>query len=144
MAAKSTIADGSGEQTAAADVLDTKVAETDEWAFHASIRVRLRNPDGDDVVALKKYRARPKYDDLTSAPDKVHESTTYWWTDAYPANGDGPFWDASHEWESVADLSDGNALLDECLENATFDPRAELDTLVHNAPDRIATQLQGE
>lgn len=112
-----------------AEVTKAEYRETDDWEFVANVRVNLHNPEGADVAVTRTYKARPRYDDLVHNEDHVHEFAAYWWPDAYPANGDSPFTDASHDWEPVADLSDDDALLEECIENATFDPHAELNSL---------------
>jgi len=117
-----------------AEVVKAEYSETDEWGFRADVRVRLHNPDGSDVVAVRTYKARPKFDDLVSNEDHVHAYVAYWWPDSYPAEGDGPFHDANLDWKPAADLDDDDALLEECVEeNATFDPHAQLDGLAYNA-----------
>jgi len=111
------------------DVTKSEYDDSREWGFRADIRVRITNPDGDDVVAVRTYKARPKPDDLVADEDHVHEFTAYWETDAYPANGDSPFSDSNHNWEPVADINDDEAIFEECLEAATVDAQAELDSL---------------
>lgn len=127
-----------------AELIKSEYSETDEWEFRAEVRVRLHNPDGKDVVAVRTYKARPKYDDLVSNEAHVQEHTAYWWPDSYPANGDSPFTDASTDWEPSADLSDDDALLEECVEAATYDAGAELDSLAANGPDRRRETLEAD
>jgi len=116
-------------ETATYDVTQSDYSDSREWEFRADIRVRINNPDGDDVVAVRTYKARPKHDDLVSAENHVYEHTNSWATDAYPANGDSPFSESSHSWNPVADLKDDDALFEECLEAATLDAEAELEAL---------------
>lgn len=127
-----TTTDGTTDD-AQAELLSKKLIDNHEWEFDARVRVRLHNPDGEDVIVLRTYQARPKFDDLTSDPEKVHEYAGYWWPDSYSSEGDGPFTDALVDWEPAADLEDDDALLAECVEeNALYDPAAELDALRHN------------
>jgi hypothetical protein len=111
------------------DVTKSEYDDSREWEFHADIRVRITNPDGDDVVAVRTYKARPKFDDLVADEDHVHEFTAYWETGSYPANGDSPFSDSDHDWEPSADIAADEALFEECLEAATLDAQVELDVL---------------
>jgi uncharacterized protein YcgI (DUF1989 family) len=111
------------------DVTQSEYDDSHEWGFRADIRVRITNPDGDDVIAVRTYKARPKFDDLVADEDHVFEHTDYWETNAYPANGDRPFSDSTHDWEPVADIIDDEALFEECLEAATLDAQAELESL---------------
>jgi len=113
--------------TATYDVLSVEQSDSLEWDFRADIRVRINNPDGDDVIALRTYKARPKYADLVADDKAVHEHTAYWAPDAYPANGDRPFASSSHNWRPNADLDDDEALIEECRSAATVDAQAELD-----------------
>lgn len=105
---------------------------SEEWEFRADIRCVLHNPTGDDVVAVRTYKARPKYDELVHNEDSIHEHTSYWWTGADIWEGDGPFTDAQSEWEPSATITDDEALMDECLMNATYDPMTELESLRQN------------
>lgn len=121
------------EETYGAEVTRESVDEGREWEFVADVRVLISNPDGSDVVAMHTYKARPKFDDLTSQPEAVHQTTKYWWPDSYPAQGDSAFYDSMSEWEPVADIEDDDALLEECRdENATFDPQALIDGLAYD------------
>jgi len=115
--------------TAAHTVIESEYDETLEWGFRADIRVRITNPTGDDVVAVRTFKARPKYDDLTGDPDHIHEFIAYCEPDAYPANGDQPFTTASTDWKPGADIDDDEALFKMCLTAATMDAQAELDSL---------------
>jgi len=111
------------------EVTRSEYDDSREWGFRADIHVRITNPDGNDVVGVRTYKARPKFDDLVSDEDHIHEFTAYWETDAYASNGDSPFTDASVDWEPVADINDDEALFEECLKAATVDAQAELDAL---------------
>ena len=120
-----------------AEVTEAEYSEGEEFEFRADVRVLLHNPDGSDVVAVRTYKARPKYDGLVSNESHVQEYVAYWWPDAYPAEGDRPFHDASDAWKPVADLNDDDALLKECVEhNATYDPNAELDSIASAVHER--------
>lgn len=123
-----------------AEVVEAEYRESDEFEFRADIRVRLHNPDGRDVIAVRTYKARPKHDELVSDEDRVQEFTAYWWPDAFPSDGDSSFADADADWEPVAELNDDEALLEECVENATYDAAAELDGLKDRS-DRIRQKL---
>lgn len=134
-----------------AEVLKSDVSEGREWEFVAKVRVRLHNPDGDDVVVLCTYQARPKFDDLTDQENAVHETRKYWWPDSYPKEGDSAFFDSMATWDPGADLDDDEALLEECVEhNATHDPTAVFDMLLNlNNSDRrgnrrVRERLTGE
>lgn len=109
----------------------TRAEYTDgrEWEFVADVRATLHNPDGEDVGVLFTYKARPKHDGLTDREDYVQEDVGYWWPDARPADGDGPFYDTFVAWPPNADLDDDDALLEECKETATHDAAATLDML---------------
>jgi hypothetical protein len=110
-------------------------SETDEWAFVADVRVRLHNPDSEDVSVLHEYQFGPKHDDLVSDERAVHQSTKYWFVDDRPADGDRPFWTQTLSWGEFDD-PDYGSLLDECVEhNALHDPEATLDALRHNVRD---------
>jgi len=74
----------------------------------------------------------------------VHSTTQYWWTDDHPANGDSPSHDSSLSWEPSADTDDSEALLGECEANATYDPAAELEGLLHELHARTAAKLEAK
>jgi hypothetical protein len=134
--------DGSnGSESPTAEVLNADYREGDEFEFRADVRVRLHNPDGSDVIAVRTYKARPKFDDLVWNEDHVHEFVAYWWPKSYPSQGDKPFTDKSDYWPPAADLND-DALLEECVESATYDAAAELDGL-KSRRDRLRRKLEG-
>lgn len=112
------------------EVTKAEYREENEWEFVADVRTRIHNPDGSDVVTLRSFKARPKYDDLVHKEDHVHEHTEYWWPNSYPSQGDSPFKDSGVSFE--ADLSDDDELLEECIEAATLDPAAELDAIAYD------------
>lgn len=124
-----------------AEVVKAECSESREWGFVADIRIRLRNPDGKDVVALRTYKTQPKHDGLVGAEQDVHEDTKYWWPDAYPANGDTPFASQSSNWRPNSEGED--ALLQECVEIATHDPEIELQTLKHRGRS-VRQKLEGD
>jgi hypothetical protein len=123
--------DETNSESPTVEVTKADYRESDEFEFRAGVRTRLHNPDGSDVVTVRTYKARPKFDDLVSDEDHIHEFVAYWWPDSYPSQGDSPFTDSSHDWEPGADLNDDDALLEECIDSATYDPAAELDSLTH-------------
>ena len=137
------MAQNNATEKPSAEVKKTEVGETSEWGFYADVRVRISNPDGKDVVSLRTYKARPMHDDLVSDEDAVQESIAYWWPDDYPSQGDSPFADGGADWQPVAGLDDDDALLDECVESATYDPAAELDALTHRS-ESIRKKLESE
>lgn len=106
--------------------------EGHEWEFVARVRIKLSHPELRDIVVSRSYKARPKFDDITHTPEKVHEHTDYWWADAIPSQGDGTFGDASADWKPNADLDDDKALWSECRYSATYDPAAELESIIHH------------
>jgi len=115
--------------------------ETDEWEFVADVRVRLHNPDGEDVAALHTYRFGPKHADLVSNERAVHQETRWWFSTDRPADGDRPFRQQTPLCWGHFDDPDYDALLDECVEhNALHDPRAVLETLRHNVRDHSAAK----
>jgi len=117
------------------DLRKAEFNETDEWAFVADVRVRLHNPDGEDVSVLHTYKYGPQYDDLVSDEQAVHQTTKYWFADDRPADGDGPFWTQRLSWGKFDDPNH-DALLDECVEhNALHDAVATLDALRDNVRD---------
>lgn len=121
-----------------ADVL----GDHQEWEWTAEIRVRIEHPELRDIVAIKSYRARPKFDDITSEPGHVHEHVKYWFADDYPSQGDTPFKSASHSWD-VDYVDDDAALFGGAKAAATADPQAELEMLVYDRQDdeRRAAQI---
>lgn len=135
--------DGDATTEYEAEIKKAEYSEGQEYEFVADIRVHLHNPDGEDVLVVRTYQARPKYDDLVSAENHVHEHAAYWWPDAVPANGDSSFASADHDWPPAADLDDDDALLEECIESATYDPVAEIDGLKFRN-ERIQQKLTGE
>lgn len=129
------------------ELINSGQYEEAEWEFVATTRARLHNPNGDDVIAIRTFKAGPKFDDLTDAEDAVHEHTNYWWPDAYPGQGDGPFTDSDAMWEPACDIDDHDTLFDECVESAVHDPTAVLDMLQHRTRNlRAGNRLnsQGE
>jgi hypothetical protein len=148
--------------TVTAEITERSISEDREWGFVGTVKVRLNNPDGKDVIAIKQYKARPKHPDLTSEPQKVHEKVKYWWPDSYPARGDSPFDTQSVEWEPVTDIvddsqdessitdvsrsettaKDDDALMEEIIDyNAVYDPLAEFESLLHNSSRRVRGKL---
>lgn len=121
------------------EVSKAECKESSEWGFVADIRAYLTNPHGTDVVVLSTHKAQPKFDDLTNSPGNVHTTTKYWRSDAYPAQGDSPFWDSSMGWE--ADLNDDEELLEECISNTTQDPQAILESLRENLSDNSRVRI---
>jgi hypothetical protein len=131
----------SDPESPTAEVVKADYSEGGEFEFRADVRVRLHNPDGNDVMVLRTYQARPKYDDLVRNEDHIHMHADYWWPNSYPSKGDSPFADQRHGWKPGADLNDDDALLEECIKSATFDPTAELDSLAHR-DDRLRKKLK--
>lgn len=125
-----------------AEVIRAEYNEVIEWEFRAGVRIRLRNPEGDDVIAVRRYQARPKFDDLTRNEGQVHEYAGHWWPEAKEQEGDGVFFDHMIEW-TPRDLNDDEALLDECVYSATLDPQAEIEGLEENCSQRIVNRLSG-
>lgn len=113
-----------------AELLESEYRESDEWQFRADIRVRLHNPNGSDVIAVRTCKARPKYNDLVDNGSFAYEHTAYWWPESYPSQGDSPFATFSTSWRPASDIDDDDALMDECLDSATHDPEAEIDSLI--------------
>jgi len=130
---QNTTDDTTGEPTF--DLRKAEFNETDEWAFVADVRVRLHNPDGEDVVVLHTYKYGPKHDDLVGGEQAVHQIAEYWFADDRSADGDRPFSTQTLSWGEFDD-PDHDALLDECVEHsALYDPEATLDALRHNVRD---------
>jgi len=128
--------------TPTAEVVKADYREGDEFEFRADVRTEIYNPEGSDVVTIRTYTARPKFDDLVSNEDHVHEFVAYWWPNSYPSQGDSPITDQSHDWKPGADLHDDDALLEQCVESATYDPAAELDSL-KDRRGRVRRKLEG-
>jgi curved DNA-binding protein CbpA len=135
--------DNDRSESPTAELVKSDYSEGDEFEFRADIRVRIHNPDGLNVVAVRTYKARPRADDLVSNEDHVHEFAAYWWPNSYPRDGDRPFTDASHDWKPSSDLNDDDALFEECVEIATYDAAAELDSLKSRS-DRWRRKIEGE
>jgi len=112
-----------------------------EWDTPKTERDDIHNPDGEDVVSVRTYKARPKYDDLTHEPCNVHEHVMYWWPDSYPDQGDKPLTDTDVSWEPVAEVTDDKALFEECLDSATYDPMVEVESLREALGQRDAEKL---
>jgi len=133
---------GTTDESPTVELVKADSREGDEFEFRADVRTRIHNPDGSDVVSVRTYKACPKFDDLVSNEAHVHEFVNYWWPNSYPSQGDNPFTDAGHDWRPGADLNDDDALLQECVESATYDPAAELEGLKGRS-DRVRRTLEG-
>jgi hypothetical protein len=126
-----------------AEVIKAEYSEGAEWEFRADVRIRLHNPEGDDVIVRRTYQARPKFDGVTGKEDQVHEYAGYWWPEAKEQEGDGVFFDHRIEWTPSADLNDDESLLEECVYSATFDPQEEVKCLKENCSERFGERLSG-
>ena len=111
------------------ELLNSSIGSSREWEFVAYVYVKITNPNGRDVVAVNKCEARPKYDDVTSDRNehRVHQYTRYHW-----ANDKKPLdviYEITYEWEPNAELTDDDALLNECITAATLDASVELNAV---------------
>jgi hypothetical protein len=132
--------DETNPQSPMSEVLEADHQENEEYEFYATIRTRLHNPNGSDVITLRIYKARPKCDRLVPDEDLIYSSVSYWWVDTYPSQGDTPLKEHTPKWRPIADLDDDDALLKECIEAATFEPKGELESL-RGLSDRIRRKL---
>lgn len=115
--------------TANYEVTRKECRETDEWGFRADITVRINNPDGEDIVAVRTYKAHPKHDDLVDDDELVYESNEYWNADGQ-IDEERSITDMNASWPPVADIDDDAALMQECGETATEFLDAELESVL--------------
>lgn len=127
------------------DIIDRQPldSESSEWEFYRVLTVRINNPHGRDVISKITAKARPEADDITSNPDHIHLSTKYWWPDAKPGQGDGPFAGQTHSFSPSTDIemTDDQGLLEEVESAICIDALAELEAIEHNSSRDIVAEL---
>lgn len=123
------------------EIIKAEYSEGVEFNFRADIRVKLYNPHGENVIVYRTYHAGPKYDDIVRNEEHIYSHADYWWPNAKPTNGDIPFFDQNYDWRPGIDLDDYDALLEECIKNATIDPQLEIEIL-KNQSDRFQQRLE--
>jgi len=104
-----------------AEVEDVELMTDIEWETVVAVKLRIRNPDGRDVIGRYRYCANPRFSDGDDGKIEARFRLP-------SSSSDTPdSWEA--EWIPEANPTDTDALVEEAKEHATAQPAEVLDDL---------------
>jgi len=108
-----------------AEIEDVEIMADVEWRTVVALKVRLHNPDGNDVLARHRFYAVPRFGGSPDDPGKIK---IRYRLPGSPRRGD-KLGSVEQTWTPDANPTDADALVEEAKEHATANPAEVLDDL---------------